>query len=113
MTFDTFKHLTDLMVEHSQKIHKCHDLGIDLFDAFDSQEVLIYKLWRQILTEDGVDWFSWFMYEKDYIHDGVGRADLTAHDNGTPICEDLKGLYEYLVKNNYFKIKIEDAKSSN
>jgi hypothetical protein len=104
MKFETFKHLTDLMVEHCQKIDNCYAIGIDLIEVFDAQEVLVHKLWQQILTEEGLDWFDWFMYEKNYIHDFKGREDLTASSDGKPICEDLQGLYDYLTENNYFKV---------
>lgn len=113
MTFEKFKELTDLMVKSSTKVQNAYQLGIDIYEFIEEKEALVHRLWNTILTDFGLEWFSWFMYEKNYIHDGVGRADLTAHDNGTPICEDLEGLYEYLVKNNYFKITIEDAKSAN
>lgn len=113
MTFEKFKELTDLMVSHSTKLGKAHDIGIELYGINEDDEALINNLWSVILTDHGLDWFNWFMYEKEYIYDGVGRADINAHDGGTPICEDLKGLYEYLVKNNYFKIPVGDAKSGN
>lgn len=113
MTFKEFKTLADLMVEQNRKVSAAYKLNIDLLDFNNSQEVLISNLWSYILTDHGKDWFDWFMYEKNYVHDGIGRADLTANDPNGPICEDLKGLYEYLVKNNYFKIPVEDAKSRN
>jgi hypothetical protein len=113
MTFAHFKELTDLMVKHWKNMRAIYDLGISLYDICEPQEVLVSSLWDQILTSDGLEWFNWFMYDKNYIHDGIGRADLTASDEGKPICEDLNGLYEYLVENNYFKIPIEDAKSGN
>jgi hypothetical protein len=113
MTFEHFRELTNLMITHHKNMSAIHDLGVDLYGAFEENELLINRLWERILTEYGLDWFTWFMYEKNYIEDGIGRPDLTATDQGTPICEDLKGLYEYLVKNNYFKIPIEDAKTGN
>ena len=113
MTFEIFKDLTNLMVKHSKQMSAAHKLGIDLYDVCEYQERLVNALWDKILTDYGLDWFNWFMYEKNYIKDGIGRADLTAHDGDVEICKDLKGLYEYLVKNNYFKIPVEDAKSGN
>ena len=104
MKFETFKHLTDLMVEHWKAVDSCYNIGIDIMNLLEAQDQVVDKLWKQILTEEGKDWFSWFMYEKDYIRDGVGRTDLTASDNGELICETLEGLYDYLVKNNYFKV---------
>jgi len=111
MTFTHFKELTDLMVKQTERTASALQLGIELYDFTEQYADLVHKLWSCILTDHGFDWFMWFMYEKDYVGDGVGRADLTAHDDETPICEDLKGLYEYLVKNNYFKVPITDAKA--
>jgi|688.fasta_scaffold00580_21 hypothetical protein len=112
MTFNKFKTLADLMVAQNQKVSAAYKLNIDLLDFNNSQDVLISNLWSYILTDHGKDWFDWFMYEKNYIHDGIGNS-LTATDDGKPICEDLQGLYDYLVENNYFKIPVEDAKTRN
>jgi hypothetical protein len=62
-------------------------------------------LWGYILTAEGKDWLDWFLYEKGYISDGVGREDLNAWDeNKNLICEDLKGLYDYLTAKKYFNV---------
>jgi hypothetical protein len=113
MTYKEFKELADLMVRSTKKKDQAYKLGIDLYEAFEENERLIGQLWANLLTEPGLDWFNWFMYEKDYLHDGVGRPDLTASDEGTPICENLKGLYEYLITNNYFKIAPGNAETGN
>ena len=111
MTFEHFKELTDLMVAQTKKNRAAYDAGIDLYEYAEFYESLMHRLWSCLLTDYGLDWFDWFMYEKNYIDDGIGRPDLTANDNDTPICEDLRGLYEYLVKNNYFKVPITDAQA--
>lgn len=113
MTFEKFKEMVDLMVTASRKKQQAYDLGIDLYEAFEENEALVNRLWDSLLTEEGLDWFNWFMYEKDYLRDGVGKLNFNATDNGTPICEDLNGLYEYLTKNNYFKIPVKDAEAGN
>ena len=113
MTFNEFKTLADLMVAQNQKVSAAYKLNIDLLDFNNSQDVLISNLWSCILTDHGKDWFDWFMYEKDYIHSGKVNKELTAFDGTVEICKDLKGLYNYLVENNYFKIPVEDAKTRN
>jgi hypothetical protein len=104
MKFEEFKDMTDLMVKHWKGVDKCYNIGIDIHEFLDTQERLVNTLWGHILTNEGLDWFNWFMYEKNYIHDGVGRSDLTASADGEPICENLEGLYDYLTENNYFKV---------
>ena len=60
-------------------------------------------LWDEVLTEDGARWLNWYLYEKDGVS-GKPREDLNANDkDGKAICKDLKGLHEFLVKEDYFK----------
>lgn len=113
MTFEKFKELTDLMISANKKLSDADSLGLDAHEFCADHEHLINLLWDSLLTDHGIDWFNWFMYEKKYIYDGVGDPTFTAHDDDLPICRDLGELYEYLTKSNYFKIKVEDAKSSN
>jgi hypothetical protein len=43
------------------------------------------------------------MYEKDGIS-GKVRKDMRAYDNEKEILKDLKGLYNYLTTQKYFKV---------
>lgn len=107
MTFEKFKHIVDLMVQNSAKLDRSHENGIDLIDFTEGYSIVINYLWGQILTPEGLDWFDWFMYEKNYLQDGIGNPELTAYstDSGeeVEIIKDLNGLYEYLIENKYFK----------
>jgi hypothetical protein len=107
MTFEKFKHIVDLMVQNSAKLDRSYENGIDLIDFTEGYSIVINYLWGQILTVEGLDWFDWFMYEKNYLQDGIGNPELTAYstDNGeeVEIIKDLEGLYEYLIENKYFK----------
>ena len=103
MTYEEFNKIIDLQIVHSQKMDKLYKLNIDLIEAFDEQEKVIDLLWKQVLTADGDDWLSWYLYEKDGIS-GNPRKDLDAHDGDVEICKDVKGLYDYLSKNKYFKL---------
>lgn len=103
MQYKEFKELVDLMVKHHKKINDAYKLNIDLIDFENDQAVLVNALWGHILTIEGLDWFNWFLYEKDYISNNL-RKDLKAMDeSGKEICKDLKGLHEYLVIQMYFK----------
>ena len=103
MTFPEFKEIVDKMVAASQTVDAAYKLKIDLYEMLDDHYSVVDKLWGHILTEQGEDWFNWYMYEKNGIS-GTPKEELTASDSdGTEICKDLKGLYFYLVKYNYFK----------
>lgn len=103
MTYKDFKQIIDWQIVHSQKIDKLYNLKINLLEAFEEQDKVIDALWKQVLTADGDDWLGWYLYEKEGIS-GKPRKDFRAHDGDVEICKDIKGLYDYLNKNKYFKI---------
>jgi len=104
MNYDDFKAIINLMVTQSKNSRAAYKLGIDLMDFCETQNTLVNALWVQILTIEGKDWLDWFMYEKDYIEDGKINKSIQAWDeDGNEICKDLKGLYNYLLTQKYFK----------
>ena len=103
MTFEEFKGAVNLMTSHHIKVSKAYDLNIDLIDFSDDQGRLINVLWGHILTVDGLDWFNWFLYEKDGISGKVKR-DMKAYSGKKEILKDLKGLHTFLTVNKYFKV---------
>jgi hypothetical protein len=104
MTYERFEEIISLMVKHYERINKAYEAKIDLLEFDDEIQKAILLLWESVLTSNGVDWLSWFLYEKDYIHGNL-REDLKAWDeNKEEICKDLPGLYEYLTKSGYFKV---------
>ncbi len=104
MEYKRFEAIINLMVVHQKKMDDLYELNIDIFDFNNTQEVIIDSLWSEILTEDGKDWLDWFLYEKRYIQDGKGRKDLKAWKHEKEVCKNLKGLYNFLKTENYFKI---------
>ena len=103
MTYKDFKQIIDWQIAHSQKIDKLYNLKINLLEAFEEQDKVIDAFWKQVLTADGDDWLGWYLYEKNGIS-GKPKKDFKAHDGDVEICKDIKGLYDYLNKNKYFKI---------
>lgn len=113
MVFEKFKEIIDLMVKSSSNLHKSFDIGLDLIEFTEDYSQTIRLLWMNLLTDEGIEWLDWFLYEKDYIHDGIGRSDINAYstihneltkdEEKIEIVEDLEGLYKYLLENNYFK----------
>jgi hypothetical protein len=103
MTFEKFKEIVDIMVLHNKNMHNIYKLKIDLTEVCDEQDRVITLLWNELLTKEGVDWFDWFIYEKGYIS-GKLNKDLKAFDeNKNEIIKDIKGLYNYLIHQKYFK----------
>lgn len=113
MTFEKFKHVIDQMVNSSKKISNAYSVGIDILDFIEDYSNTIRLLWQEILTPEGLEWLEWFLYDKDYIHDEIGRSDIKAFDRSydpltdekieVEIIRNLSELHEYLTQNNYFK----------
>lgn len=102
MKYKKFKQIIDFQISHNNKMDEIYKCKIDLLDVMNDIQRAVEVLWEEVLTEDGAGWLNWYLYEKDGIS-GNPREDLTANDNGVEICKDVKGLHEYLVKQDYFK----------
>lgn len=102
MKYKKFKEIVDYQISHNNKMDEIYKCKIDLLDVMNDIQRAVEVLWDEVLTEDGAGWLNWYLYEKDGIS-GKPREDLTADDNGVEICKDVKGLHEYLVKQDYFK----------
>lgn len=102
MKYKKFKQIIDFQISHNNKMDEIYKCKIDLLDVMDDIQRAVGVLWDELLTEDGAGWLNWYLYEKDGVS-GNPREDLTADDNGVEICKDVKGLHEYLVKQDYFK----------
>ena len=100
MKRDTFMKCCERMKTASNNIDAVYKLNIDLHEFMDDEHWVVQHLWSVILTPEGYNWFSWFMYEKAYLYEL--REDMKAHDNGKEVCQTLPDLYEYLVTNNHF-----------
>lgn len=105
MTFETFKKILDLQKEHYQKEQKIYELGLVLCDFNDSIQSVVTALWQEVLTEEGEEWISYFLYEKDYIS-GKLREEMKAYDEeSNEIIKTIEELHEYLTVNSYFRAK--------
>ena len=107
MILSDFKKLIELSVESSKKTDTAFKIGLDLIDYNETHNQTISLLLNQILTPDGMDWYTWFMYEKGVVTDGVGREDLKAYETineeEVEIVSNIDDLFDYLKTNKYFK----------
>lgn len=103
MDYKNFKSLISIMIEKHKKIQNAYRLGIDLYNYEEDDHKLNKILIDEILTKEGVDWFEWYLYEKDGIT-GKPKKDMRAWDNDKKeICYNVKSLYDYLFLSKYFK----------
>ena len=103
MDFKEFNKCIDLMITIHKDCTKASSIGIDLIEHHEKFDVAINILWEQILTKEGNEWLSWYLYDKNGIS-GKPRSDMKAFDNDKEICKNLKDLHRYLLKNRYFNI---------
>jgi len=110
MTYGTFESIIALQIAHHKRIQALYNLRVDLIETFSEQEKVVEMLWESVLTEHGYDWLCWYLYEKDGIS-GEPKEHLSAWDEEkNEICKDLKGLYDYLVREKYFRYQLVDSK---
>lgn len=110
MTYETFKQIIDLQITHHKRIQSLCELKVDLIETFAEQDRVVEMLWKEVLTEYGYDWLTWYLYDKDGVS-GKPRIELRAWDSDqNEVCKDLKGLWEYLTQEKYFKVELVDSK---
>ena len=68
------------MIKHTNRINKLYKLGLDSYEMFDEHDRIINALWKEVLTDEGYDWLSWYLYEKNGIS-GKPKKYLEATEN--------------------------------
>lgn len=105
MKKETFIKILELQSEHYKKEQQLYELGVDTVELNEPLVGAVHILWKELLTEEGLENLDWFLYEKDYIS-GEPREDMKAWDeNKNEILKDVDELYDYLFSNSYFLAK--------
>jgi len=95
MKFEDFKKLLNKIEKQEKVIDDLYKRKIDLLNFVDPYNDIVRDLVTEIYGKDGYDWISWFVYDNE-----MGKRKFEAWDeDGNVICQDLKGLWEYLEKN--------------
>ena len=93
MKKEAFIDLIERMKATSESVSEAYRLKIDLIEFSDSWEQIITILLKELFTEEGYEWISWWLCEN-------GREAW--EENGTPIPMDtVEDLYNYLKKEGY------------
>lgn len=111
--------------EASKNISELYSMGFDFMEGkyklLEPLEKLVWKLFRDQFTEEGVAWIDWFIFESEYgekdwsksgpLYKTNEKGELEklvkpsriygAHDqDGNPICYDYASLYLELITNH-------------
>jgi hypothetical protein len=99
--FEKFMQEYELALSRSTEASK---IGIDLITYDEVFYRVIDTLGKGLFTIEGWDWVSWYAIETDFQ-----KKKYEAHDaDKTLICQDLEGLYDYLIKEKYISSPQED-----
>ena len=88
MNKQVFKDILAQMKKNDDTINLLYPY-VDLTNVTDGHEQVISTLFKCYFGEEGYDWISWFLYEKN------GREDIQAWDkDGNEICRNEDELWE-------------------
>lgn len=95
MKKEAFIDLIERMKATAESVSEAYRLKIDLIEFSDPWEQIITILLKEVFTEEGYEWISWWLCEN-------GREAW--EKDGTPIPMDTaEDLYNYLKKEGYLK----------
>jgi len=94
MTKEIFKYILDQLKEQEIKNQKLYELDIDITNFLDSHHKVITTLLKVYYGEEGEDWLSWYLYERD----PEGSLDQATDADGNPLCYDFDSLWETMEK---------------
>jgi hypothetical protein len=94
MKLEVFNKIIESIQNQEKRSHEAYRLGIDLINYDVDYTLTIDLLFKAYYGEEGADWISWFLYERDSLTGGEPNAAWDA--NGDPICFDVPSLWKYV-----------------
>lgn len=93
MDFETFKVIVEQLRNVSDRTSEAYKADVDLINYNNIFHTVIDILLSEIFTEESMDWFDWYMFEKDFGRDKEMKA---WDENRNPICRNTEELYELM-----------------
>lgn len=102
---ETFIKCLGLQKEFSSNVDSSGMFGTTLIECADPLQKVISTLFSELLTEEGIDWLDWFLWEKGYAYgkDQEPDANQAYDEEGNEILKDVDELYAFFVEHDYFK----------
>jgi len=91
MNFKEFKEVVESLKKVSDRSHNVHESGVDLLDYDEDFHKIITILMKSIFEEEGYDWISWYLYERDGFH---GKTLSATDADGNEICHNIESLWD-------------------
>lgn len=117
MTYERFLKITMELKRQDELLHELYEKKVDLIDFIDPYRGVITELIKEVYSEEGYDWWSWFCYENEYgtkdwrekplyKRNEEGELELVADsykprhgavdENGNPICYSFESTWNFL-----------------
>lgn len=93
MQLEKFKELIEKLKDVSDRTSRAYEANVDLIEYNNTFHEVIHILLKEILTEDQLINFEWFIFEKDF---GRAKDMKTWDEKGKEILKDVEGLYNYI-----------------
>lgn len=90
MKQEVFTEIIKRIREQSDKQNALYKLDVDLINYSDNYTSVIDILLKVYYGEEGADWISWYLWERD----PVGTINQATDKDGNAICYDDKSLWE-------------------
>lgn len=91
MKFQEFKNIIQSLEKSRDRTHSAYQLGIDLMNYDEDYHITIGILLKEVFQEEGYDWISWFLYERNSFNGKI----LSATDaEGNEICHNIESLWD-------------------
>lgn len=100
MTLENFKKVMDLIDKADQRNDALYKAGIDSIEYSDIYHDIIGRLFKEIFTEDGYEWITYYLYEIPMFKEK--KEFYATEADGSPIyLRNVEELFNYLKKCGY------------
>jgi hypothetical protein len=99
MKFKQFEELLNNFRSTMRSLSDLYDIGFDFYEgkyqlASDIENIFMLAI-ESHYEKEGVEWIEWFVFENDYGDKKMEAWEETKKGKKL-ICQDIKGLWEYI-----------------
>jgi hypothetical protein len=99
MKFKQFEELLNKFRSTMRSLSDLYDIGFDFYEgkyqlASDIENIFMLAI-ESHYEKEGVEWIEWFVFENDYGDKKMEAWEETKKGKKL-ICQDIKGLWEYI-----------------
>lgn len=88
MKLEVFKNILDNIRKQEEILDNAYKAGVDLINLMDNFHSVINTLLKVYYGEEGADWISWYLYDRD-----PNKGPQAWDKDKNPICYDDESLW--------------------